>query len=198
MIIYLDTNIIRDCFKRRNLNTIRLMEIIRERKIKCKSSAFSIMELINVEKDHVFFNKELLKGEEISSILRGKSERNLKLDELTDLWGEISNLLESYKFIEFINIEGSGWDMAFGICRIGNLDADDSIHLATAISDCDVLVTSDGFLKKEGTRILDAHNKVAKKDVNFKKISLKILTPIEVLNKLTKTKKKSKKKLKKK
>jgi len=171
------------------------MEIIRERKIKCKSSVFSIMELINVEKDHLFFNKRLLKGEEVSSILRKRSERDLKIDELNDLGGEINTLLESYKFIGLVNLEGVGWEMAFGICRVGNLDADDSIHLASAIgSGCDTLITSDGFLKKEGTRIINSHNEVAKKDTNFNKISLEILNPLEVLNKLTKTKKKNKKK----
>mgnify|MGYP002405554215 CR=1 FL=1 len=195
MIIYLDTNIIRDCFKRRSLDTIRLMEIIRERKIKCKSSVFSVMELINVEKDHLFFNKSLLKGEEVSSILRKRSERNLKVDELNDLWVEISNLLESYKFIEFINIEGIGWNMAFGICQVGNLDADDSIHLASAIgSNCDILVTSDKFLKKEGTRIISNNNTIAKKNPNFKKISLEILTPVEILKRFNKVKKLKKKK----
>ena len=193
MIIYLDTNIIRDCFKRRNLDTIRLMEIIRERKIKCKSSVLSIMELINVEKDHLFFNKGLLKGEEVSSILRKKSERNLKIDELNDLGNEISNLLESYKFIEFVNISGVGWDMAFGICRVGNLDVDDSIHLASAMgSNCDILVTLDVFLKKEGTRIIRGHNEVAKKDTNFKNISLEILNPTEIIKRLNKPIKKKK------
>ena len=100
-------------------------------------------------------------------------------------------MFASYKFIEFVNLDGAvGWNIALGICRVGNLDADDSIHLASAIgSGCTVLLSSDSFLKKEGMRIIAGHNDVAKKDSSFKKISLEILTPEEVLSKLDKSKK---------
>jgi len=155
MKIYLDTNIIRDCLKRRNLQSIRLMEIIRERKIECKTSIFTVMELIDTEKDDEFFSNSLKKGEEISKILRRKGERNLKSDNLNDIWTDISTLLVTYKFIEFVNLVNEGWATAFDICRMSNLDADDSIHLASAVgSGCNILLTSDSFLKKEGTQIL--------------------------------------------
>lgn len=70
MKLYLDTNVLRDCLKRRNLETLRLLEIIREKRLECVTSVFSVMELIDTEKDDFFFNDHLKKGLEISKILR--------------------------------------------------------------------------------------------------------------------------------
>ena len=182
MKIYLDTNAIRDCLRRRNLNTIRLMEIVRNKKIDCKSSTFSIMELIDNEKDEAFFDLHLKKGEEINKILRKRQERDLKTENLNDIWKDISQLLEIYNFIEFVSIIDTGWKTAFEICRNSNLDADDSIHLASAIgSGCDILLTSDGFFNKEGKRLLEIHNKNSKKD---KKVKPKIMEPKKLLETL--------------
>jgi len=177
MKIYLDTNVIRDCLKRRNLNTIRLLEIIREKKIECKSSIFSIMELIDVEKDDIFFKNCIRKGEEITSIMRKKSRRDLKLEDLNEIWKDINNLLVTYPFIEFINLTSEGWTISFDMCKSSNLDADDSIHLASATG-CDVLLTSDSFFEKEGTRLIKGHNALVKE---AEKLNLKINAPEEIL-----------------
>jgi len=69
--------------------------------------------------------------------------------------------------------------MSLEICRICNLDADDSIHLASAIgSGCDTFVTSDNFLRREGKRLIKIHNKVPESE---KKVHLKFVAPDEAL-----------------
>ena len=177
MKIYLDTNTLRDCLKRRNLNTIRLLEIIRERKIECNSSIFSVMELIDEEKDDTFFNNHLRKGEEITSIMRTKNQRDLKIDDFNELSEIIKNFLATYNFIKFVTLAGEGWTTAFDVCKLSNLDADDSIHLASAIGTSDILLTSDSFFKKEGTQLIESHNNSVKEN----KINLEIKNPNEVL-----------------
>lgn len=181
MKLYLDTNVIRDCLKHRKLQTIQLMEIIRERKIECFTSIFTVMELIDNEKDDAFFHGKLKSGLEVSKILRQRSNRDLKTEDLDDIWININNLLAGYPFIQFANITEEGWPNAFAVCKKSNLDSDDSIHLATALgSKCDILLTSDSFLKREGLDFIKNINEELEED----KLEMKIMTPEEVLKKL--------------
>ncbi len=179
MKLYLDTNVLRDCLKRRNLETLRLLEIIRGKNLECVTSIFSLMELMDTEKDDFFFNDNLKKGLEISKILRNRSTRNIKLEDLNSTWDGINSLFVAYPFVQFINLVDIGWNMSLEICRICNLDADDSIHLASAIgSGCDVFVTSDTFLIKEGLELIKGHNASSESGKN---ISLQIISPKKAL-----------------
>ena len=179
MKVYLDTNVLRDCLRRRKLETIRLMEIFRDKKIECKTSIFTMMELIDTEKDHFFFENNLKKGKEVSKILRERNNRNLNAEDLEHIGEGIDNLMETYGFIEFVTLIEQGGNNSFAICKESNLDADDSIHLASALgSGCTILLTSDGSFKKEGERLVEKINNRPEKE---KKVDFVIMSPEEFM-----------------
>jgi len=57
--IYLDTNIIRDCVKRRKDISLTLLKEISVRNIECVTGIFTLLELWNVEKQEAFSLKQL-------------------------------------------------------------------------------------------------------------------------------------------
>jgi len=180
MKVYIDTNILRDCLRRRKLESIRLMEILREKKIACVSSIFTLMELLDIEKDDLFFNNHLKKGEEVSGINRGRDKRDLISEDLKNISKQVENLLQTYSFVELVNIvEDGGWDLTKQVCELANLSAPDSIHLATAIlSDCNFLITSDTFLISEGKKLIKFTNTDAEEK---NKIKLEIASPEKLI-----------------
>lgn len=184
MKIYLDTNILRDCLKNRSTSSNRLLEVIRQKKIDCGTSVFTLMELVDIEKDHSFFTKKLLKGEEVSKINRQKSERDLHSLDLTEISNQIDTIQETYDFLELIAItESQGWQLAADICKLSNLNAPDSLHVASAIgSGCDIMITNDQFLKTDATHLIKASNQNIDEQKN--KIKLEILNTKEALKRL--------------
>ncbi len=154
--IYIDTNVCRDCIKRRNKETIHMMGLIRDKKWKCYTSIFSIMELTDTEKDSIFFNKKMRIGWDINKILRLRQQKDLNTGDLKEAEEIVKSFFEEYKFVEIVNLEGGkAWDLALKISSTSNLSAPDAIHLATAWqSNCDIIVTSDEFFIKEGSKIL--------------------------------------------
>lgn len=176
--IYVDTNICRDCIRGRNKDSIHLMETVRDKKWECKTSIFSFMELIDIEKDDIFLTKKLTKGWEINHILRQRYDKDLKNDDFNECGERIKNFFEKYRFILPVGLTNEGWDLALNISSQSNLSAPDVIHLATAWqSKCNIIVSSDENLIKNGERIL------TEKDV-WK--SFKICRPNEVFKTLTK------------
>jgi len=155
-IIYIDTNICRDCIKGRNRETIHLLGIIRDNKWKCFTSIFTAMEFTDTEKDAIFFNKKIRRGLDINKILRSRYQKDLGKDDLKEAENIVKSFFEEYKFVEFVNLEGKAWDLALKISSTSNLSAPDVVHLVTAWqSGCDIIVTSDEFFIKEGKRILE-------------------------------------------
>jgi len=151
-IIYLDTNVLRDCVTKRNYNSIHLMNFIKKKKWRCVTSTFSIMELHDTEKDYEFFIKKIKEGYEINEILSARRQINLNEMSLLKITGKIDMFLEKYKFLETWNLErDDDWVLANIISSSTNLSAEDSIHLATAfMTGSNLIVTRDGHFKKEG------------------------------------------------
>lgn len=183
MKLYFDTNILRDCLKRRNLDTVRLMEILREKGVECFTSMFGMMELVDTEKDNCFFEKHIRRGEEVQKIFRKRGQMDLNVDELDEIRAQVSQLFISYNFVKILTLVDIGWNNAYTIGSSSNLDSNDSLHLAMALgSGCNCLVTSDAFLKKEGMKFIELQNdKLSDED---EKIKFEILTPSEVLKKM--------------
>ncbi len=183
MKIYLDTNILRDCLKNRKPESVRLMEIIRTKKIPCVTSAFTMMELMDIEKEHSFFLKKIMKGLEINKILRTRNDRDLNTSDLNEITEQIKILRETYGFVELIVIiKNEGWQVAVDICNQTNISAPDSLHLASAIgSGCNFFITSDNFLKKEGNKFFSSA-----KTPKGSKINFKIIEPNEAIKEIEK------------
>ena len=157
--IYLDTNICRDCIKNRTKITkesIQLMGIIKDENWYCMTSAFTLMELYDLEKEDLFFNKKLRQGLDINTIFRLRKHKDLSESDLEEVKIRMQNFLDEYKFIILHALEGNeGWTLANTVSAQTNLSAPDCIHLAVAIgSNCNILVTSDQEMIGEGSKFL--------------------------------------------
>ena len=162
-IIYLDTNICRDCIRNRSKTaheSIYLMQIIKNKKWNCITSAFTLMELYDIEKDDLFFNKKLRQGWDINKIIRSRNHKDLNQFDMNEIEDKIRIFYKEYP-VNFHVLEGvEGWTLANEICASTNLSAPDSIHLAVAIgSTCHVLVTSDQEFINEGRKFLQQTNR---------------------------------------
>lgn len=181
--IYLDTNVLRDCIKGRNHDSIQLLGKIRDKKWGCVTSVFTFMELLDVEKDDTFAFKKLHRGWEFNRINRERNRKDLTIDELREVYRQVMTLGHAYKFIEVKSLDEKGWQQAFRISALTNLASADVIHLAVAMSSkCNILVTSDDqfnkngneLLKKDGIedviicKVLEVNDKL--KSMNFKRI----------------------------
>ncbi|MGD0036484.1 MAG: PIN domain-containing protein [Bacteroidota bacterium] len=149
-IIYLDTNIILDYTDRRDNASIHLLETLRNKKRwKCSSSVFTMMELCDVKKDHLFFQNTYVKNKwTIDKFLRERYNRNLVKSDFDDITGYVRNVKETLKFIDFLYLTEDGWKIALQLSTTTNLRTADCIQLATAITlQCNSLVTKDKFFQ---------------------------------------------------
>jgi len=158
-IIYLDTNVCRDCIKNRSKKTkdsVHLMGIIKDQRWECITSTFTFMELYDIEKDDYFFYKKQRLGWDINAILRERRYKDLSDSDLNEVHERISGFFDEYDFIKFHQLDGEeGWEIAEMMNSTTNLSAADSIHLAVAWGTaCDLLITSDQGLIDEATKFL--------------------------------------------
>jgi len=161
--IYIDTNICRDCIKRRSLDSIKLLTSITDKNWKCVTSIFTFMELIDIEKDDLFAHKKIRHGWEINKIWREKHNKELTTDEMEEVWDQIRGFRQTFRDIKIETLDEDGWIMALRLSAKSNLSAVDIIHLSVAWqSKCDVVVTSDQHFIVHGNNFLSA-NKVSNK-----------------------------------
>lgn len=183
--IFLDTNIVLDYLERRNNHSIILIEKIKVKKIDCYCSLFLLLELLDVQKDTLFFNKLVLdRKATINEFLRDRYHKNLAKSDFESLNEKLDGIIQTLQFIHFYELSAFGWEMALAISSETNLLSQDVVHLATAITlNCNVLVTRDMAMIKDGTRILQ--DKDFLKHIKLKKDCIRILTP-EQVNKIIK------------
>ncbi len=178
-VIYIDTCIARDLMKSRNRDSIHLLEVIREKKLRCITSVFLIMELLDIEKDDRFFIKKMGLNYEIDKINRLKYDKDLNREDFDNIFKYFSNFFsETYKFIKIVNLSEEGWNWAFRISHYSNLSAPDSVHLATALDKCNILVTNDDSFIKNA--------KIFLKQENLKSKKFEICKPSDVIKILSK------------
>ncbi len=166
--VYIDTNVIRDCIKRRRDYSISLMKSIRDRKIECVTSIFTLLELWNVEKDEDFFFKKVRQGVELNAILSSRRQKDLNDSELNEVNDRLDKFFREYDFIRQVQLMPEGWQFAFDIARTTNIEPSDILHLATALGEkCDLLITGDSPFIEEARRFLRT-NKYALRIVKSK------------------------------
>src|SRR6185437_978085 len=147
--IYLDTNVLRDCIKGRNHDSIQLLGKIRDKKWNCVTSVFTFMELLDVEKDDTFAYKKIRRGWDFNKISRERNRKDLTDDELREVYDQIISLYSAYKFIVINSLNEEGWKRAFRVSALTNISSADIIHLSVALtSNCNLLVTSDDQFMK--------------------------------------------------
>jgi len=178
---YIDTNIALDYATNRDIDTVMLLERIKEKGWKCISSTFLAMEMADYKKEDLFIERARSKKWEFRKILREKDNKELKSVDFESAIDWFEDFKKRYKKIDMYDFlqDKESWSLAQEISFNSNLTAPDAIHLTSAIwaafgGRCDIFITKDKPLNKEGKKILEQYKL---------KGVLKIMTVAEVKKK---------------
>ena len=154
--IYLDTNILRDAMARRNKDSTYWLNRIKEKNWTCITSVLGITELIDIDQDHSYVNRQLSRHVDFDRIYRDKYHRNLDVSEFQTIKDAVSNFLSEYSFIKVVSLDDDAWKLFLHISSNSNLFSPDAIHLAAAWrNSADLIITSDSHFIEEGTKLLE-------------------------------------------
>jgi predicted nucleic acid-binding protein len=164
---YIDTNIALDYITGRNLEAISVLDSLKAMGATIVSSSFLVMEAADFRKDSIYFSQKMTKGNwEIRKIIRQSYKKDLNegdFDGVSDWVEELTGKLELELYDFLVNTDT--WELAQYISQSSNLAAPDVIHLSSAIIvaqsgidrgivlQCKILISNDGFLKKEAKKI---------------------------------------------
>ncbi len=156
MKLYFDTNILRDYLENRNPKSVELVELARQKNADCFTSAFTMMELSDLQKDTLFFQKTVIgKKWDVDRFLRERRKKILSEESYTEVNDYLNATTVRLPFIKFFNLSEDGWKIAQFISSHSNLSATDTLHLATAYSaGSNALVTNDQEFIKFGNEVL--------------------------------------------
>lgn len=113
------------------------------------------MELDDIEKDRFYFIKMIKQGLEIKTILGSRRNMDLPRKNLHAIARKIESFMRRYNFIQTWDLTKEDWIMAYLFSRETNLDASDSIQLATAfVVNAHLIVTNDTTLAKEWNNLI--------------------------------------------
>jgi len=158
-LIYLDTVIIRKLIEKKPADLINLMQTIKERKWKCFTSTFAILELSDLKKDDVYLAKKVREKVEYKEVIKERDQKELSNNELLIVKRYIDSFLENYPYFSAIQIPVEVWKDALSASLHSNVQAKDAIHLIAALYfGADVLVTYDTHLIQEGNKLLKKNN----------------------------------------
>lgn len=158
--LYLDSNIILDVLRDRRrhgeLVSLKLLEHAKRDKWFISTSPFTLMEILDVEQDDMFFQIKVSEGHTVADVLRIRRQRDLSEERLDSISRRIHDRLRiAYGYIDYWELDSNGFDHAVELARITNITATDCLHLATALeAGCDLLVTTDEFFAKEAQEYL--------------------------------------------
>jgi len=178
-LFYIDTNIALDYITGRNRQTVLVLGKIKDKGWKCVSSSFLAMELADYKKESLFvIDKAIEKRWEMRKIIRATDKKDLRRGDFEKVYEWFNEFRQDYKNIDLYDFlkNSNDWQLAQEISFNSNLVASDVIHLTSAILGsvagyCQVLITHDELLSKEGKRIIQDYKLTSK---------LKIMTITEV------------------
>ena len=161
---YIDTNIALDYATNRNMQTVLVLERIKEKGWRCVSSTFLAMEMADYKKEDLFIERARSKKWEFRKILREKNNKELKSVDFENTVDWFEDFKKQYKKIEMYDFlqDKDIWKLAQEISFNSNLSAPDVIHLTSAIwgavgDYCDIFVTNDNLLYDEAKRLIEQY-----------------------------------------
>ena len=177
---YIDTNVAIDFATNRDIQTVLVLERIKENGWKCVSSTFLAMELADYQQDYTYISKEISKKRNPEDILRSRGSKNLKpsdLQEAEEWFSDLSRRFKNLTLYDFIS-DQNGWALAREISFTSNLSAPDVLHLCSAMLGslngyCDFLMTKDSVLRKEAANILPKYKGVKLKVMDVEEVKKK-------------------------
>ena len=176
---YIDTNIALDYITGRNRQSVLVLGKLKDKGWKCVSSSFLAMEMADYKKESLFvIDKAIEKKWEMRKIIRATDKKDLRRGDFEKVYEWFNEFQQDYKNIDLYDFlkTSDDWQLAQAISFNSNLTAPDAIHLASAMlgslaNFCQVLITHDELLSKEGVKIIQ-HYKMSGK--------LKIMSIAEV------------------
>lgn len=158
-VFYLDTNIMVDVLKERNVSSIKLVQIINKNRWKCVTSAFAFMEMVDTIQDYAYAKARYQAKDDYVQICRGRHCRTMPLSDLQSIEFIFHDFYQQYPFICPVSLDATGWDLALHITSSTNIFAPDAIHLATAwMCRCDLLISNDSPFVSESKKLLGHEN----------------------------------------
>lgn len=169
-LFYIDTNIALDYITGRNRQTVLVLGKIKDKGWKCVSSSFLAMELADYKKESLFvIDKAIEKKWEIRKIIRATDKKDLRRGDFEKVYEWFNEFRQDYKSIDLYDFlkNSNDWQLAQEISFNSNLAAPDVIHLTSAMLGsvagyCQVLITHDEMLSKEGKRIIQDYKLASK------------------------------------
>ena len=158
-IVYVDTNVILDFLLKRGNEAVVIMESIKSRKWKIKTSSFSFVEMSDWKKRDLFIRNKLELNWGMDTIFSKKNDTDLGAYEFEKVKKWLLDLAVSFK-PEFVDLaDDAGWQQLREISTSTNLLAKDALHFCIALAvarngQCDFFVTSYGNLITEAKSYL--------------------------------------------
>lgn len=189
-ILYIDTNVILDYISNEDNNVIVLMNSVKSRDWKLRSSTFAMIELAEYRRNEIYLWDKLSQKKSLNNIIKkiknSRERKNLKSHHFEQVSDWLDNLRKELPNLDFLDLDRSknpkiksSWDYAYHFGIYSNMNAKDVIHLSTAITaalnkECDFFITSDGDLFNESIQIL--------KDYKLQ-TTIKVMKPKEFIEK---------------
>jgi predicted nucleic acid-binding protein len=150
---YVDTNVILDYIRKRNTQSIVLLETLKRRKIRFYISYYTVLELIDKEQENTWIETRIRRGESFDDIVRHRYPRDLDEAALRDSFKRIGERFV-LPFIQTDSVsvmvpDNKSWDKTLGLLARTNLSVGDAIHVDAALgSDCNIFISNDDNLVK--------------------------------------------------
>lgn len=156
--LYLDTSIIRSLIEKKLPAHVNLMRTIKDRKWDCFTSTLAILELGDLKKDDIYFNKKIKEKARFKEIIKSRDRKDLIVKELKKVQNYIKNFFEKYPYFLSYQIPAEVWLDSLTITLHSNIHSSDAVHLAAALNfGANVLITSDTHFIKESNNFLKKH-----------------------------------------
>lgn len=194
-ILYIDTNVALDFAVDKDENVVVLMNSVKTRGWKLRTSTFAMIELAEYKKNELFLWDKLSQNYSLNNILKRiknhRDNKKLKSYHFEQVSSWLDSLQSQLPKISFLDLDSpkqenqaSSWQLAHEISVYSNLSAKDTIHLATAMAaavngECDFFITSDGDLIKEAAVILQEAKMVQKLTVLRPKEFVEMYPPLK-------------------
>lgn len=160
---YVDTNVILDYIRNRNHDSVLLLETIKRKKIRCWTSYYTILELMDREQENKWIWKRVQTGITLDDFLRHRYPRKLSEAELHDVYNEVEDkFLKPFVDTDIFNVMvpfEESWDLVLKLLQRSNFSIGDAFHVDAALgSGCNIFITNDSGLVRmiNETRLIPA------------------------------------------
>jgi predicted nucleic acid-binding protein len=150
---YIDTNLFLDYVRNRNKESVMLLETIRHKKIVCRTSYYTLLELIDREQENRWIWKRVQTGDTLDDFLRHRYPRKLDNADLSTAFKEVeTKFLKPFVDTDIVYLvypSGQSWDSILKILRTDNFSVGDAFQVDASIgTHCNVFITRDSELAK--------------------------------------------------